>query len=181
MDSSIEKKMTDAIDYLIHELGALRVGRANPAVIEPVKVDYYGVPTPITQLGNVSVPEPRTLMIQPYDAGILGEIEKAIAKSDLGMSPNNDGKVIRLNFPPLTEERRRDVAKQVSAEGEKSKVRIRNVRREAIDELKKQLKAKEITEDELKDSEKDIQNVTDKRIKEVDDIVAKKEKEIMEN
>lgn len=175
-----ESKMNKAVNVLMTEFAAIRAGRANPAVLDRVTVDYYGVPTPVNQVGSVSVPEARTIIIQPWDATILGELEKAILKSDIGITPNNDGKVIRLNFPPLTEERRRDLVKEVSKKGEAAKVAVRNIRREAIDRFKAQKKNNEITEDDLKSLEDDVQKLTDRFIKEVDKMTDTKEKEILE-
>ncbi len=173
-------KMQKTIDVLADDLGAIRAGRANPAVLDKINVEYYGTMTPINQMAGVSVPEPRTLVIQPWDASALKMIEKAIMSSDLGINPTNDGKVIRLIFPQLTEERRKDLVKQVHKTGEDSKVAIRNIRRDAIDKFKDMKKKSEITEDDLKGIEKDIQDLTDKRVKEVDTMVAKKEKELSE-
>jgi len=176
----IEGKMKKTISILEEELVGIRAGRANPAILEKVTVDYYGVPTPITQIGNVSVPEARMLVIQPWDTSIVKEVEKALLKSDIGITPTSDGKVIRLIFPPLTEERRKELVKTVHKKGEEAKVAIRAVRRDALDHYKMQKKNSEITEDDLKDIEKDIQNLTDKYIKEIDSIIDKKEKEILE-
>ncbi|NLY42494.1 MAG: ribosome recycling factor [Clostridiaceae bacterium] len=176
----IEGKMKKTISILAEDLAAIRAGRANPAILDRVHVDYYGVPTPITQLGNISVPEARMLVIQPWDMKIVKDIEKAILKSDIGITPNSDGKVIRLVFPPLTEERRKELVKTVHKRGEEAKVAIRAVRREALERYKAQKKKSEITEDDLKDIEKDIQKLTDQYIDEVDNIIAKKEKEILE-
>ena len=176
----MEEKMNKIIDALAGDLATLRAGRANPSILDKVSVDYYGTATPLAQLANVSAPEPRTLIVQPYDAGVLKEMEKAIIAADIGLSPNNDGKVLRLNFPPLTEDRRKDLVKDVKTRAEQAKVSIRNVRRDGMDSYKKQLKNKEITEDDLKSMEKDLQNLTDKMTKEIDDLAAKKEKEIME-
>ncbi len=175
-----EEKMNKSISVLESDLSTLRAGRANPAMLNKISVEYYGVPTPLAQIGNLSVPDPRTLLIQPWDATILGDIEKAILKSDLGITPANDGKAIRLSFPPLTEERRKELAKTIRAKCEDSKVAIRSIRRDAIETFKKAQKNSEITEDDLKGIEKDVQNLTDKFIKLIDDIQAKKEKEIME-
>ena len=168
------------INVLVSNLATIRAGRANPAVLDKITVDYYGVATPVQQVGNISVPEARTIIIQPWDATILSDIERAINTSDLGINPANDGKVIRLNFPPLTEERRKEIVKQVHKEGEESKVAIRSIRRDALEMYKKQQKASEITEDDLKDIEKDIQDLTDKSIKNIDEIIKKKEAEILE-
>ncbi|MGI6669638.1 MAG: ribosome recycling factor [Acetivibrionales bacterium] len=175
-----EDKMTRAINVLREQLSTLRAGRANPAILDRINVDYYGVPTPINQLGSISVPEARVIVIQPWDEKILKDIEKAIQKSDIGINPINDGKVIRLVFPVLTEERRKELTKAVKKYGEDAKIAVRAVRREAIDRFKQQKKASEITEDDLKVAEKDIQEITDKFIDEIDKTVEKKEKEIME-
>lgn len=177
---AIEEKMKKTISLLKEELAALRAGRANPAILNKITIDYYGVPTPITQLSNISVPEARVIIIQPWDAKILKEIEKAIQKSDIGINPSNDGRVIRLVFPMLTEERRKELTKVVKKHGEDSKVAIRSIRRDAIEEFKLQKKSGEITEDDLKDAEKDIQNLTDKYVAEIDKIIEAKNKEIME-
>ena len=175
-----EARMDKAITALEHDLSTIRAGRANPAILDKVTVEYYGVPTPIQQVGTVAVPEARTITIQPWDASILGEIEKAINKSEIGISPQNDGKVIRLNFPPLTEERRKELVKTVKKYTEEAKVQIRNARRDALDDYKKKKKDGEVTEDDLNEIEKDIQKLTDKYIKEIDTICADKEKEILE-
>ncbi len=177
---NVEEKMKKTIGALKENLAGLRAGRANPAILDKVFVDYYGTQTPVTQLGNVSVPEARQIIIQPWDAKVLKEIEKAIQKSDIGINPTNDGKVIRLLFPPLTEERRKELAKVVKKEGEDAKVAIRSIRRDAIEHFKAQKKSGELTEDDLKDSEKDVQNLTDKFIAEIDKIVELKDKEILE-
>jgi len=176
----IEEKMKKTISVLKEELAGIRAGRANPALLDKITVDYYGVPTPINQLGNITVPEARVIVIQPWDAKILKDIEKAIQKSDIGINPNNDGKVIRLVFPVLTEERRKELTKVVKKHGEDAKVAIRSIRRDAIEQFKAQKKKSEITEDDLKDAEKDVQNLTDKYIAEIDKIVDVKMKEIME-
>ena len=176
----IEEKMKKAIAVLKDELGGLRAGRANPGILDRISVDYYGVPTPINQLGNISVPEARVILIQPWDAKILKEIEKAIQKSDIGINPSNDGKVIRLVFPILTEERRKELTKMVKKAGEEAKVAIRSIRRDALEHFKQQKKAGDITEDDLKDAEKETQNLTDKYIAEIDKVVEAKDKEIME-
>ena len=175
-----ESKMKKTTEVLSQQLEAVRAGRANAAVLNQISVEYYGVPTPIQQVASVSVPDPRTLMIQPWDASILKGIEKAILASELGINPQNDGRVIRLVFPQLTEERRKELAKQVKKYGEESKVAVRNIRRDAIDKFKKQQKASEITEDDYKDIEKDIQKLTDDYIKEVESIAEAKEKELFE-
>ena len=174
-----EAKMKKTLDVVAGELAAVRAGRANPAVLEKITVDYYGTPTPVNQVGSVSVPEPRTLVVQPWDASILKAVEKAIQTSDLGINPQNDGKVIRLNFPQLTEERRVELSRQVKKLGEDGKVAIRNVRRDAMDFFKDQKKKSEITEDDLKGIEKDVQTITDKHCKDIDEMVAKKEKELL--
>ena len=175
-----ESKMKKTAEVLKTQLASVRAGRANAAVLDQITVDYYGVPTPIQQVASVSVPDPRTLMIQPWDASILKGIEKAILASELGINPQNDGRAIRLVFPQLTEERRKELAKQVKKYGEEAKVAVRNIRREAIDKFKKQQKASEITEDDYKTVEKDIQKLTDDYIKEVEGIADKKEKELFE-
>lgn len=175
-----EHKMSKTIEVLGKELAAIRVGRANPGVLDKISVEYYGAPTPLNQVAAVSTPDPRTLAIQPWDGSILRQIEKAIQTSDLGINPQNDGKVIRLTFPPLTEERRKELIKQVSKIGEESKVAIRNVRREAIDKCKAAQKKSEMTEDELHEAEDKMQKTTDKFVKEIDGIVAKKSKELAE-
>lgn len=175
-----ESKMNKAVNVLTTEFASIRAGRANPAVLDRVTVDYYGVPTPVNQVGSVSVPEARTIIIQPWDATVLAELEKAILKSDIGITPSNDGKVIRLNFPPLTEERRRELVKEVSKRSEAAKVAVRNIRREAIDRFKAQKKSNEITEDDLKALEEDVQKLTDRFIKEIDKLTDGKEKEIIE-
>ncbi|MDD5902720.1 MAG: ribosome recycling factor [Oscillospiraceae bacterium] len=175
-----ESKMKKTAEVLKTQLASVRAGRANAAVLDQITVDYYGVPTPIQQVASVSVPDPRSLMIQPWDASVLKGIEKAILASELGINPQNDGRVIRLVFPQLTEERRKELAKQVKKYGEEAKVAVRNIRRDAIDKFKKQQKASEITEDDYKTIEKDIQKLTDDYIKEVEGIADKKEKELFE-
>ena len=175
-----ESKMKKTAEVLKTQLASVRAGRANAAVLDQITVDYYGVPTPIQQVASVSVPDPRSLLIQPWDASVLKGIEKAILASELGINPQNDGRVIRLVFPQLTEERRKELAKQVKKYGEEAKVAVRNVRRDAIDKFKKQQKASEITEDDYKTIEKDIQKLTDDYIKEVEGIADKKEKELFE-
>jgi ribosome recycling factor len=176
----IEEKMNKTINVLKDNLAGIRAGRANPAILDKITVDYYGTPTPINQVASVSVPEARVILIQPWEAKLLKDIEKEIQKSDIGINPNNDGKTIRLVFPPLTEERRKELTKSVKKEGEDSKVAIRSIRRDAIESMKAKKKNGEITEDDLKDAEKDIQTLTDKYIADIDRIVALKEKEIME-
>lgn len=174
-----ETKMNKTISVLNSDLASIRAGRANPAILDKVTVDYYGAATPIAQVGNVSVPEARMLVIKPWDASILGAVEKAILKSDIGITPNNDGECIRLNFPPLTEERRKELGKSISKRGEEAKVAIRAIRRDSIDGFKTQKKNGEITEDDLKDLENKIQKLTDKFVKDIDKIIEDKEKEIM--
>ncbi len=175
-----ESKMNKAIASLEGDLASIRAGRANPAILDKVTVEYYGVQTPLAQVGTISVPEARTIIVQPWDVSVLKEVEKAILASDIGINPNNDGKVIRLNFPPLTEERRKELNKTVSKRGEEAKVAVRNIRRDSIEQFKKQKKANEITEDDLKDLEDQIQKMTDKFVKKIDGIIADKEKELME-
>lgn len=175
-----EEKMKKTISALERDYNAVRAGRANAAVLDRVTVDYYGVPSPIQQVAAVSVPEARTLMIQPWDASILRDIEKAILTSDIGINPQNDGRVIRLMFPPLTEERRKDIVKDIRKMAEESKVAVRNLRRDALEKLKGLKKANQITEDDEQNGEKKIQNLTDKYCKEIDNMSAAKEKEIME-
>ena len=177
---SHEAKMQKTLDVLSKELAAVRAGRANPAVLDKITVEYYGAPTPLNQVAAISTPDPRTLAIQPWDGSVLKAIEKAIQVSDLGINPQNDGKQIRLNFPPLTEERRKELTKQVAKMGDAAKVAIRNIRREANDLSKKMKKDGDMTEDELKASDKLIQDLTDKFIKNIDDITARKSKELME-
>lgn len=175
-----EEKMGKTIAALERDYKSIRAGRANASVLDRITVDYYGVPTPVQQMAAVSVPEARTLIIQPWDASTLKEIEKAILMSDIGINPQNDGRVIRLGFPPLTEERRKEIVKDVRKKGEDSKVALRNQRRDALDKLKALKKANEITEDDESNGEKKIQNITDRFCKEVDELAAVKEKEIME-
>ena len=172
--------MQRRIDHLVDEYKTIRAGRANPAVLDKVTVSYYGTETPINQIAAISVPEARTLIIQPWDASSLRMIEKAIQMSDVGIKPQNDGKVIRLNFPPLTEDKRKEIAKDIAHIAEDSKVQIRNVRRDTIEKLKAMKKNGELTEDDLKQAEKKTQDATDKFIKEIDKITEKKKKEIME-
>ena len=174
-----ETKMNKTFANLEGEFQAIRAGRANPHVLDKIKVDYYGTPTPIQQVGNVSVPEPRMLQIAPWDKGLLKLIEKAILTSDLGINPSNDGSVIRLIFPELTEERRKDLVKDVKKKGEAAKVAIRNIRRDANDSFKKLAKAEDVSEDEIADLEAQVQKLTDKFIAEVDKAVEEKTKEIL--
>lgn len=173
-----ESKMQKTLEVLDSNLAAIRAGRANANVLNKVTVDYYGTASPIPQVASVSSPDPRRLTIQPWDTSLLKAITKAIQTSDIGINPQNDGKVIRLTFPPLTEERRKDLIKQVSKEGEASKVAIRNIRRDALDKWKAAKKKSEITEDELKDAEKDMQKLTDKYIKQIDTTTTKKSEEL---
>ena len=176
---NIEERLEKTISVYSEKLSEVRAGRANPAILNKVKIDYYGTPTPINQVAGVSVPEARMIVIQPWDISILKEIEKAILSSDIGINPNNDGKVIRLAFPELTEERRKELVKDIRKMAEEAKVAVRAVRRDGIDEFKAKQKNSEITEDELKIAENDIQKITDKKIEEIDTILEKKEKEVM--
>ena len=173
-------RMQKTVDVMLTNFAAVRAGRANAAVLDQIRVDYYGTPTPINQIASIGSPDPRTLTIQPWDKGTLKPIEKAIQASDLGINPQNDGVVIRLAFPQLTEERRKDLGKQVRKYGEDSKTAIRNIRREAMENFKKLQKKSEITEDDQKNAEKDMQKLTDEYIAEIDKQVAKKEKELSE-
>ena len=174
------EKMDKAIVVLKDELAGIRTGRASPALLSRIVVDYYGTQVPIQQLASFSVPEPRTLMIQPYDKNAISSMEKAIMSSDLGITPSNDGNVIRLSFPPLTEERRKDLIKLVHARGEEARVAVRNIRRHSKDELEKLEREGAISEDDLVRSEKDLQKVTDRHVAEVDEVVAHKEAELKE-
>lgn len=178
--NQITQKMDKTIKVLKEELISVRAGRANPGILDKVTVDYYEVPTPINQLANISVPEARVIVIQPWEARILPDIEKAIQKADIGINPNNDGKVIRLLFPSLTEERRKELTKTIKKSGEDSKVAIRAIRRDAIEEYKAKKKSSEITEDDLKLIEKDVQNLTDKYVAQIDYLIEAKESEILE-
>lgn len=173
-------KMEKTISVLKRDYSTLRAGRASAAVLDRVMVDYYGTQTPINQVGNISSPEPRMLVISLWDTSMIGEVEKAIQKSDLGINPSNDGKLIRLVFPELTEERRKELVKIIRKKGEESKVAIRSIRRDANEQIKKQRKDNEITEDDQKGLEDDIQKLTDSKIKDIDSVMADKEKEIME-
>ena len=175
-----ESKMKKTCDALSTQLATIRAGRANASVLDQIEVDYYGVATPVQQVASIATPDPRSLLIQPWDASLLKPLEKAILASDLGINPQNDGRMLRLVFPPLTEERRKELVKQTRKYGEECKVAIRNVRREAIEKYKKLQKASEITEDDYKIAEKDIQKLTDDYIKEIDKITEKKEKELTE-
>ncbi len=177
--SEIKTKMEKTISVYQENLSEVRAGRANPAILNKIKIDYYGVPTPITQVAGISVPEARLIVIQPWDASILKEIEKEILKADIGINPNNDGKVIRLVFPELNEERRKELVKDIKKIAEEAKVSIRAIRREGIDEYKTMQKESIITEDDLKKAEDDIQKMTDAKVSEIDEILASKEKEIM--
>ena len=175
-----EERMSKSVDALDREYKSIRAGRANAAVLDRVNVDYYGVPTPVQQMAAVSVPEPRTLLITPWDKSTLKDIEKAILTSEIGINPQNDGICIRLNFPPLTEERRKDIVKDIRKKGEDAKVAVRNQRRDALDKLKALKKNNAITEDDEANGEKKIQNLTDKFCKEIDELANIKEKELME-
>ena len=177
--SIYEEKMTKSYNNLENEFTTIRAGRANPHILDKITVDYYGAPTPLQQVANISVPEPRLIQIQPWEASLVKEIEKAINMSDIGINPTNDGKLIRLVFPELTEERRKEIAKEVKKHGEDAKVAIRNIRRDAIDTLKKHSKDEGVSEDEIKDLEDKCQKMTDKFIAEVDKAVEAKTKEIM--
>ena len=174
-----DAKMKKTIEVVSADFASVRAGRANAAVLDKISVDYYGAATPLQQVAGISSPDPRTLVIQPWDSSLLKAIEKAIQTSDLGINPQNDGKVIRLSFPQLTEERRKELGKQVRKYGENGKVAIRNIRRDAMDRYKDMKKKSEITEDEFKEYEKDMQELTDKRCKEIDELTAKKEAELM--
>ena len=177
--NSYEEKMTKTMYNLEEEFGSIRAGRANPHVLDKIRVDYYGTPSPIQTVANVSVPEPRMIQIQPWEASLVKTIEKAILLSDLGINPTNDGKVIRLIFPELTEERRKELAKDVKKKGENAKVAVRNIRRDAIDHVKKMGKADDLSEDEVKDLEDSIQKLTDKYVANIDKAVEAKTKEIL--
>jgi ribosome recycling factor len=172
--------MAKALEAFKRDLSKVRTGRASLALLDSVQVDYYGTPTPLNQVGSLAVPEPRLITIQPWEKNLIGEIERAILKADLGLNPTSDGQLIRLIFPPLTEERRKEMVKQVKRMGEDAKVAVRNTRREANDALKKLEKSKEISEDELKRGEKEIQDVTDDHVARVDQVIAEKEKDLME-
>ena len=174
-----ETKMKKTCEALSTQLATIRAGRANAAVLDQIEVDYYGSPTPIQQVASIATPDPRSLLIQPWDASVLKGIEKAILASDLGINPQNDGKCIRLAFPQLTEERRKDLVKQIHKYAENGKVAVRNIRRDAMDRFKKMQKASEITEDELKLAEKDLQKITDDNCKELDKLLENKEKELL--
>ena len=177
--SKIKEKMEKSISVYSEKLSEVRAGRANPAILNKVKIDYYGTPTPINQVAGISVPEARLIVIQPWDMSVLKEIEKAILASDIGINPNNDGKVIRLAFPELTEERRKDLVKDIKKMAEEAKIVIRTIRRDGIEESKQEQKNGDMTEDELKQAENEIQKLTDKSVEEIDKILANKEKEVM--
>lgn len=175
----LEERMNKTLSVLEENFSEIRAGRANPAILNKITVEYYGVPTPINQVAGISVPEARMILIQPWDTSLLKEIEKEILKSDIGINPNNDGKVIRLNFPELNEERRKELVKDIRKLAEEAKVAIRSIRRDAMDEAKEMQKKSEITEDDLKNEENEIQKLTDKKVEEIDNMLANKEKEIM--
>lgn len=179
MLKQFEEKMQKSYDSMVQDFLTIRAGRANPHVLDNVKVDYYGVATPIAQVGNISIPEARMIVIQPWEPKLLGEIERAILMSDVGITPTNDGSAIRLNFPELTEERRKELAKDVKKRGEAAKVAVRNIRRDANDFIKKQNKAGELNDDQSKDCEDQVQKMTDQNVKIIDEAVEKKSKEIM--
>ena len=174
-----EEKMNKTISVFEENLSEIRAGRANPAILNKITVDYYGVPTPINQVAGISVPEARMILIQPWDMNLLKEIEKEILKSDIGINPNNDGKVIRLNFPELNEERRKEIVKDIRKLAEEAKVAIRSIRRDAMDGAKEMQKKSEITEDDLINEENEIQKLTDKKVEEIDSMLASKEREVM--
>lgn len=178
-NKEFDAKMQKTIDVVAGDFGAVRAGRANAAVLDKITVDYYGTPTPINQVAAIASPDPRSLTIQPWDGALLKAIEKAILTSDLGINPQNDGRIIRLGFPQLTEERRKELAKQVRKYAENGKIAIRNIRRDAMDKFKAMEKKAEITEDDLKEYEKDLQEITEKRCKQIDALTEKKEAELM--
>jgi ribosome recycling factor len=175
-----EAKMEKAISALVKELGKVRTGRASPALLDDIRVDYYGTPSPLNQVATLSIPESRLIVIQPWDHSLIGAIEKAILKSELGMTPANDGKVIRITIPRLTEERRKELVKLVKKMGENSKIEVRNIRRETIETLRTREKEKEISEDELHQLQDQVQKTTDTFVGQIDEVIAEKEKEIME-
>ena len=179
MNQPYDAKMQKTIEVVMSDFAGVRAGRANAGVLDKITVEYYGTETPIHQVASISTPDPRTLVIQPWDGTLLKAVEKALLASDLGINPQNDGKVIRLIFPQLTEERRKELTKQVQKYGEGGKVAIRNIRRDAMEKFKAMKKKSEITEDDLKELEEDLQKLTDKRCKEIDDLTAKKEAELM--
>ena len=176
---SYDERMLKTIEVVKSNFASVRAGRANAGVLDRITVEYYGAPTPLNQVANIGSPDPRTLTVQPYDMSLLKVVEKAIQTSDLGINPQNDGRVIRLAFPQLTEERRKELTKQVRKYGEEGKVALRNIRRDAMDDIKKKTKKSELTEDDQKKLEKELQELTDKRCKDIDDLTAKKEKELM--
>ena len=179
MNQPYDAKMQKTIEVVMSDFAGVRAGRANAGVLDKITVEYYGTETPIHQVASISTPDPRTLVIQPWDGTLLKAVEKALLASDLGINPQNDGKVIRLIFPQLTEERRKELTKQVKKYGEGGKVAIRNIRRDAMEKFKAMKKKSEITEDDLKELEEDLQKLSDKRCKEIDELTAKKEKELM--
>ena len=179
INKEFDAKMGKTIEVVKSDFASVRAGRANASVLDKITVDYYGAPTPLNQVAAISTPDPRVLQIQPWDASLLKAIEKAIQVSDLGINPQNDGRVIRLTFPQLTEERRKELTKQVRKYGENGKVAVRNIRRDAMDKYKALEKKGELTEDDRKDHEKEIQDITDKRCKEIDELIVKKEAELM--
>jgi len=176
---NFDSKMLKTIEVVKANFASVRAGRANAGVLDRIQVEYYGTPTPLNQVAAISTPDPRTLTVQPWDASLLREIEKAIQVSDLGINPQNDGRLIRLSFPQLTEERRKDLTKQVKKYAEEGKVAVRNIRRDAMDDIKAAKKNSEITEDDQKNLEKELQDLTDKRCKDIDELCAKKEQELM--
>lgn len=177
---TLSKKMDKAIENLQKDFKKVRTGRANPSMLDGITVDYYGTPTAMAQVGNISVPEPQMMLVTPWEKSLLGEIEKAILKADIGITPQNDGNVVRLPIPPLTEERRKEMVKQIKKFGEDAKISIRNVRREGNDKLKKMEKDKEISQDDVKTGTSNVQDVTDKHVKEIDRLIVEKEKELMQ-
>ena len=179
INKEYDAKMQKTIDVVMSDFASVRAGRANAAVLDRITVDYYGSPTPLNQVASISSPDPRSLAIQPWDASLLKAIEKAIQTSDLGINPQNDGRIIRLSFPQLTQERRVELTKQVRKYGENGKVAIRNIRRDAMEDIKKMTKKSELTEDDQKNLEKELQDITDKHCKEIDTLTAEKEKELM--
>lgn len=175
-----EEKMKKALGSVQHDMGAIRTGRANPLILDRVSVDYYGTPTPVRQMANVSVQEGQTLVVQPYDKGTLGDIERAISKSDINLPVNNDGSILRLNVPPLTEERRKELVKMVKKIGEEGKIAIRNIRRDATGDVEKLKKSENMSEDEVKSRQEKVQKLTDKYTAQLDQMISEKEKEVME-
>lgn len=179
VEMDTEERMAKSVDNAIQNLGTVRTGRASAAILDRVKCDYYGAETPINQMAGISVPSSQQLTVDPYDKSVIGDIERAIIEADIGLTPNNDGNVIRLNIPALTEDRRKEMLKMCKAIGEEGKVALRNIRRSSVDSVKKLEKSGDISEDELKDAQDSIQKMTDSKVKEIDDIVAKKEKDVM--